>query len=637
MTAELIRDLGHIRWADSLAWMERMDGTQWKQTLAEEKAHWKRCVDSPEVQARILPFFHRIRSLYEYQSAPFFLAGRGEIAIGILGTGSYSWRWVSASSSSPMTDVCADLEALPGGHLWTVSDVGKGGESYELSYMQREKGILWSHRGVGPFVCLLANRVYSIEAKNTLVYWRVVSWNAKTGEDYQIHYTEKNPTVNLSLHKSSAKTLFFVRESGGFHQLWSLSAGGSKPRAHSPDLLSNSSGETRSFVLGDTSAGWFQWEEKGGWQKKGVLDAWKTPSMRFWNPEYFSLRRGILILCSYGERAIWKISKGSVPKQIWRGVATCRVDPWDGSYIQILQPGRDVVWWNSGAGAASSIPSVDWMSPIRSYRTQTVSQDGTHVPYILVQNENVSKEKRGLLVIGYAAYGIPTGLSLIRWQPLLDRGWTICIGLFRGGGDHSPAWAQQARRSGRSKVLEDAEAVVVSAQNDTRIPAGRTVLYGRSAGGLWVGGLCARHPKGTLAGGAYMEVPYLDVLRTSSNPSLPLTQLETNEFGRADLSMSDFASILKWSPMEGLTERGIPGIRQLLRTAENDSEVFAYEPVKWVLRSRGLQTRAKSSVVLAFEEKEGHFSSGWKGVEQNATDLAVLDSWMDKTQLGAAK
>jgi protease II len=133
-----------------------------------------------------------------------------------------------------------------------------------------------------------------------------------------------------------------------------------------------------------------------------------------------------------------------------------------------------------------------------------------------------------------------------------------------------------------------------------------------------VGGLAAKFPRGDLAGGLYMEVPYLDVLRTTTNRTLPLTNIETDEFGLPEQRLSDFASILQWSPMELMPEKGIPGIWQIVRTSLNDSEVFAYESAKWVVRSKN------AAALLVVEAGQGHFVPGMRGIIQQAEDLAVL-------------
>jgi oligopeptidase B len=194
--------------------------------------------------------------------------------------------------------------------------------------------------------------------------------------------------------------------------------------------------------------------------------------------------------------------------------------------------------------------------------------------------------------------------------------------MWRGGGDHTPEWEDAGRLGGREEVLKDAEEVVRSAAASLGLGAAATWLYGRSAGGLWVGGLIARYPEGELARGAYMEVPYLDVLRTTTNRTLPLTEIETDEFGLPDQRISDFAGMLRWSPMERLTPEGTPGVAQIVRTGLNDNQVLAYESAKWVVRSRA-QSR-KRPIFLAIQSDQGHFVHGDLGASQEAEDLAVI-------------
>jgi oligopeptidase B len=175
------------------------------------------------------------------------------------------------------------------------------------------------------------------------------------------------------------------------------------------------------------------------------------------------------------------------------------------------------------------------------------------------------------------------------------------------------------------KVLDEAERTVRAIHSRTGLGPDKTCLYGRSAGGLWAGGLAATFPKGEIAGSVYMEVPYLDVLRTLTNRNLPLTDIETDEFGLPEQRLSDLVVSLRWSPMELLAlqmGQGIPGVRQLIRTGLNDSQVYAYESMKWITRSRGVSESAEA--LLAIEGGQGHFVNGRTGFRQKAADLSVV-------------
>jgi oligopeptidase B len=293
------------------------------------------------------------------------------------------------------------------------------------------------------------------------------------------------------------------------------------------------------------------------------------------------------------------------------------LDPWEGPWVRIWKSGCPAIWWQSDLDARPHDP-ISWCRATE--RIYAESKDGSKVPFVLIKP--TSGTPKGLLVVGYGAYGISTPLQTAHWEPLLNSGWALAIGLWRGGGDDTPEWEDAGRLTGRIRVLEDAEAVVRKAQQISNVSARRTVLYGRSAGGLWVGGLSAKFPDGSLAGGAYIEVGYLDAFRTMRNPHLPLTQLETDEFGLPAQRLSDSIGALRWSPMDLLRPKGTPGMWQIVRTAVNDKEVFAYESVKWVMKSRAGRTARASRVYLAIESDQGHFVSD--GGVQAALDQAAI-------------
>jgi protease II len=363
--------------------------------------------------------------------------------------------------------------------------------------------------------------------------------------------------------------------------------------------------DSRRFVFGSVGHDeYLYWS--GRWMASNGLKRYILPSFVKETPEYIDTRRNLLITRVYGKRTLWYISEG-IPRIMWKGVGNLMIDPWEGNWIRITVPGVPVMWHDLKREIPQAVGVVE--------ERFAKSADGTEVPFHIVSH--VSKPK-ALFISAYSAYGISTGFSTARWVPLLTEGFAVCFGLYRGGGDHTPEWEDDGRLGGRMKVLEDAEAVVREARRIYHIPASKTVIYGRSAGGLWVGGLCSRYPKGDLFGGAYMEVPYLDVLRTTTNHRLPLTFLETDEFGLPSLRISDFAGILQWSPMETLPVGGTD-IFQIVRTGLNDPQVFAYESAKWVERNR-----RNSRVYLAIEGDQGHFVNGPTGLRQKAEDLSVI-------------
>ena len=159
------------------------------------------------------------------------------------------------------------------------------------------------------------------------------------------------------------------------------------------------------------------------------------------------------------------------------------------------------------------------------------------------------------------------------------------------------------------------------------MPAERTVLFGRSAGGYLVGATVVRNPNGALFGHVYTEVPYVDVLRTASNPTLPLTEYEYLEFGNPAYSLLDFEVMLRLGPITGLGKEGAPGVSVLCRTAENDTQVYPYEAVKWMDALRGHGVKGDSDTnqkLLAISGGQGHFTRGERLYTERAEDYILL-------------
>jgi protease II len=260
--------------------------------------------------------------------------------------------------------------------------------------------------------------------------------------------------------------------------------------------------------------------------------------------------------------------------------------------------------------------------------TRVRSRDGTSVPCLFVSVS--SCKPKHLLCSVYGAYGMSTRMNTDRWKPLLDRGFVLCIALVRGGGDHTDAWAEEGRRETKVKSVEDFEACIRAARKKFHIPADQTFLYGRSAGGYTVGATLSRNASGSLFQGVYTEVPYVDVLNTTSNPELPLTQLEYDEFGNPH-RVQNAQALLHLSPIDSLPSTGAPKILVLSRTASNDKEVFAYESVKWITRLQDLDKQygslSTSPKLLAIQEGEGHFAPLHSVKEERAKDMAILHFW----------
>lgn len=601
MDIQSVRSLHGVTWEDDLGWMESMKGEKWLRFIEEQQSRWNHQLNP--LTSEVKEISKELQKAFRISHMPYFRAAGDSVEIAVKGS-SIEWNW----KGTHQIHQASDLVAHRGGWVWAVEDVGEGSELYAVKqYTQGNSKILWEQRGISPSVAIVGGRCYALESKNKLIYYRIVSWDAFTGKDKKVHYEETDIRYNLELLRGDENHAHVRRQAGGKQDIFVIDK-------HSPNTLRVLEGislESRRFLLGSRIGEYSVWDERG-WTLSPSLrrSGLRFPNLSKQAPESLDTNRGLLVTKWEGCRTLWKLSVSKEAYPLWQGWGQVLIDPWDSPWIRIVRPGGETVWWNMKKGMRP--PPELWNQGGRC--EYAVSNDGTRIPFYLLS----TKQSKNLLVIGYGAYGLPTTLMTQRWWPLLQRGWAIAIGFWRGGGDHTPEWEDAGRVHGREKVLEDAEAVVRQAHHLTHISPSHTVLYGRSAGGLWVGGLVTKYAKGELAGGAYMEVPYLDVLRTTTNRSLPLTNIEADEFGLPEKRLSDLASILRWSPMERMPEEGIPGVVQLVRTGLNDSEVFPYESAKWIMRCKS------KDAFLAVEGGQGHFVSGSTGREQQAEDLAFL-------------
>jgi hypothetical protein len=574
------RSLHGISWKNDLSWMDSMKGSRWNSFLESEKKEFHSLANAATHHTSFPLLQKELESSLTLSQAPLLYSQSKSIQVCQKGSFTYSWNWIPASTF-PSLDA-ADIY-VKGSLIWTIEDVGEGAEIYALRLRTKTSQTpVWEVKGVAPFFSVLGNRCYCLMAKNTLVYYKLISIDAFSGKDMKIHYIEEDYRYNLFLRGS-----FLKRQSGEKEDAFEILPNGTLT------LLDSISLESRRFVFDIASNHYIQYTTSSKKDDKSVVESFNS------SLSLYVKKSGVV-------RSLYKDSK-----KIWEGVGQILLDPFGGPWVRFIQPGHEIVWWDA---SSQTLPSF-------SIPIDILKSSLRNIPYVLVLPE-ANIPLRNVLVIGYGAYGIPTPLNTFRWKPLLQRGWAIGIGFWRGGGDLSAKWEDLGRVKGREDVLLDAEDVVRSIQTKLALSSNHTYLYGRSAGGLWVGGLMAKYPNGSLAAGSYMEVPYLDVLQTTTNRSLPLTNIETDEFGLPEQRVSDLRSIVEWSPMELLLQTKKPKTSfQLIRTGENDSEVLAYESAKWVHR---WNENSKRSAWLALGKSQGHFVSGSSSLEQQATDLGIL-------------
>jgi oligopeptidase B len=191
-----------------------------------------------------------------------------------------------------------------------------------------------------------------------------------------------------------------------------------------------------------------------------------------------------------------------------------------------------------------------------------------------------------MLLTGYGAYGIsyPVGFSSNRLS-LLDRGVIVAVAHVRGGGELGRRWHDAGRMAHKSNSFTDFIAVAEALIAQGRTTPHRLAIEGGSAGGLLMGAVTNLRPD--LFGAVVAQVPFVDVINTMSDASLPLTVGEYEEWG-SPLVPEHYRWIRPYCPYTNLAAGEYPAM--LVRTSLNDSQVMYWEPAKYVARLRTLKT-----------------------------------------------
>ena len=270
---------------------------------------------------------------------------------------------------------------------------------------------------------------------------------------------------------------------------------------------------------------------------------------------------------------------------------------------------------------ATEVPNYDPDAYATELRFAT-ARDGTQIPISLVYRRNVPRDGSApLLLYAYGSYGIsidPT-FSAARLA-LLDRGVVFAIAHIRGGGELGERWRTAGHLQAKLTTFEDfidcAEFLI--AQRYTSAP--RLAIQGGSAGGLLVGAVINMRPD--LFGAAIAQVPFVDVMNTMLDASLPLTTSEYLEWGDPSVA-SDFAYMLRYSPYDNTGAHAYPAL--LVKVSVNDSQVPYWEGGKLVAKLRTIKTSdAPLLLVTNFGAGHGGASGRYDYLRETALNYAFL-------------
>jgi oligopeptidase B len=281
-------------------------------------------------------------------------------------------------------------------------------------------------------------------------------------------------------------------------------------------------------------------------------------------------------------------------------------------------PGYDRTKYSSArlwatATDGTKIPlSVAWRSKTEDGRTRTL-KDG---PF-------------PALLYGYGSYGvsIPVAFQSNR-LPLLDRGFVYVLAHIRGGGDMGKPWHDAGRMAKKMTTFTDFIASAEYLVAEKIAAKDRLAIEGGSAGGLLMGAVVNMRPD--LFRAVVSHVPFVDVLNTMSDATLPLTVGEYEEWGNP-ANKDEYDRIKAYCPYTNLRKGAYPAM--LVKTSFNDSQVFYHEPAKYVARLRTLKTDP-NPLLLETNMAAGH--GGASGRYDHLHEIALDEAFL-LTQLGVEK
>lgn len=248
--------------------------------------------------------------------------------------------------------------------------------------------------------------------------------------------------------------------------------------------------------------------------------------------------------------------------------------------------------------------------------------DGKKIPMSVAYKKGMKRNGNNpVMLYGYGAYGASSEASFnTNLVSLLNRGFVFAIGHVRGGAEMGKAWYEDGRGMHKKNSFTDLIACAEHLIKQGYSRPEKMAIIGGSAGGLLVGACFIMRPD--LFKAVICKVPFLDVITSMSDPSIPLTTLEYDEWGNPE-SKEVFHYMLSYSPYDNIENRQYPDL--LLTTGFNDPRVAYWEPAKFIAKLRDV-TEGKAFALLSTNFNAGHAgaSGRYDFLKENMLDFAFL-------------
>lgn len=259
------------------------------------------------------------------------------------------------------------------------------------------------------------------------------------------------------------------------------------------------------------------------------------------------------------------------------------------------------------------------------YKTERIfikARDGAQVPVSIVMKKDIEHNaKAPMLVYGYGSYG----MNMDPWFSssvfsLVNRGFVYAIAHIRGGSEMGRDWYDNGRTMNKKNTFFDFIDVTEGLVQAKYAHPKRIYAMGGSAGGLLMGAVMNERPD--LYHGMVAQVPFVDVITTMLDDSIPLTTSEYDEWGNPN-EKAAYDYIKSYSPYDNVVDRKYPNL--LVTTGLHDSQVQYWEPAKWVAKLRD-HNKADSMILLKTNMEAGHggASGRFEALKETATEYAFI-------------
>lgn len=604
-----IRTVGNTTWFDPFAALEDTNGSAFKHAVQEEDLNWSKHVNHLPTSSWKQDFesFQAKGYPEDLKYAIHYSWGSYTVAIQPSITGYTKHVWILDKRTVVWeANELSEFKTIPNTNKFiTIRDIGSGAEHLELAvYRLGRKTPLWKRAPVGPTIAVENSHLFYTGVENALRYNSIHVTNMTSGKHTQCIFEEKDKRVQVSLYESGGDVL--VHEANAIFQRVGYFLNGkvewiTKTIPSTIVPLTPSSYATNEFLqLGIRKIPY----PKGHFLEDAML-----------GPE----QSVFVSLVQNGNVSLW----------LW-------VDKWIRLYrsehlgfLHMVKEPTQFPTFRIGSPITPTITlqfqSLKGLKLVSHMPLplplHTVEYGLAHcIPYQIVSH--VAKPTK-VVIEAYGAYGISSRRSYpLRWLPYLKRGYAFAYVCPRGGRENGDAWWNQARGAIRKEqTFTDTAVAIQEIQSVLGLGRDQTLFFGRSAGG-WLAARIAQDYR-HLVGAVYAEVPYVDVLRTTTNPALPLTQLEYDEFGDPLHRPEEFKALQRLSPVDTVPVARGDEPTVVVRTALHDMQVLPYEALKW---AKQLNQKGWQDVYVGIDHAGGHFAPPTSMANQRAEDAAILDA-----------